>query len=499
MEEYSLKNLQGKLLLLSTILVSGMAFLDGSVVNIAVPVIQEKLNATISEIQWIINAYSLMLSSLILISGSLSDKFGRKKLFLYGIFVFILFSFLNGLSNSSLELIVFRAFQGIGAAMMVPGSLTILNVSFKQSEKGRVIGLWSGFAAGIASLGPFVGGFFTQKFGWQSIFFINIPLGLVAIFLVIKFVRESSDKTSGNIDLIGSIIIFLSLLGISYGLIQSTVAVLLVGIILFIIFIFLQTKIKNPLIPLNIFKSSLVTGANLATLFLYSALSGVGFFLVLNLQQIQHYPPLTAGLGILPLILIITFFSGVGGTIADKIGPRIPMIIGPLLVSIGMLSFIFSSVNANYYINFLPGLLLFGLGMAMVIAPLTKSALSVPHEYSGAASGVNNAIARVAGLLAIALSGAIALSIFSFSLTTSINKISISNSQSQQILKQVDKYGAISVPQAFDQTLRKQTENAIDNSLVYSFRWVIGINALLAFLSAVISFFTIHNTGKLDN
>ncbi len=503
--EYTTKSLEGKLILFATILASGMAFLDGSVVTIAIPSIQEKFHATITGIQWVVNGYSLLLCALILISGALGDRFGRKRIFSYGILLFVLASFLCSISQSITELGLFRAFQGIGGAMMVPGSLSIINSAFAQNVRGRAIGLWSGFAGGVSALGPFVGGYLVQYFGWQSIFYINIPLGILAFIIAIKCIPETKNHESTKIDFIGALLIFLSLLGIAYGLISVSdygwsnpliLASILFGVISFILFLYVEKKVKQPLVPFHIFKSSLVSGANIATLFLYFALSGVIFFLVLNFQQIQHYSPIYSGLGLLPTILLITFLSGPGGTIADKYGPRFSMIVGPLIVSIGMFLLILPSDHANYFISFMPGLVLFGVGMALVIAPLTKSALAVKENYSGAASGVNNAVARIAGLLAVALLGAIIVFLFQQSLTKQITNSAIKRSDKTQIISQENKLAGIDLPKTFSKSEVTIAQTAINSSFIYGFRVIMSINAFLAFLSAVVAFFTIRNKVK---
>jgi EmrB/QacA subfamily drug resistance transporter len=505
MKHVTTKTVEGKLILTATILASGMAFLDGSVVNIAIPTIQNKFGATISDIQWIVNGYMIMLCALLLISGALGDRYGRKRIFAYGIGLFIVASFLCSISHSILQLELFRAIQGIGGAMMVPGSLSIINISFDEKVRGRAIGLWSGFAGGVAALGPLVGGFLVQFWGWQSIFYINIPLGLLALFLTFRYIPESRNDNATKIDLLGTLFIFFSLVGISFGLLSVSnlgwnnpiiLGSIFIGILSFILFIITEKRTKEPLVPFHIFSSSLVTGANLATLFLYFALNAVIFFLVLNFQQIQHYPPIEAGLGLLPSIILITFLSGPGGTIADKIGPRLPMILGPLIVSLGMFLLILPGTNANYFIAFLPALILVGLGMSIVIAPLTKSALSVANNYSGAASGVNNAVARIAGLLAIAILGAIIISLFKGQLADSIHTSRLNQNQQQQIMLQENKLGGITMPQNFSDTSKKIAQNAVDNSFIYGFRYAMGINAFLAFLSAFVSFLTIHNKKK---
>lgn len=505
MNLFKLSTLTGKLILLATILASGMAFLDSTVVGIAIPSIQTNLHADISGIQWIVNSYALMLATLILISGSLCDKFGTKRIFLIGMTLFTLSSFLCGLSASIFQLILFRAIQGIGAAMMVPGSLSIISTSFDSREHGKVIGLWSGISGGVAALGPLLGGYLVQTFSWPSIFFINIPLGILALFITIKYVPATKFHEGHKLDFIGTVLIFLALLGIAYGLISGPITgwnspfilfSLIGGAIMFVLFILWSLKSKEPLVPIDIFKSSLVTGANLATLFLYFALSGVIFFMVLNLQQVQHFNPILAGLALLPTILIITFLSGPAGALSDKIGPRLPMILGPAAVALGMGLLAITGPNANYFIDYLPGLSLFGLGMSFVIAPLTKSALAVEPKYSGSASGVNNAVARVAGLLAVALLGAIVLSFFTNNLTNKIYASNLGNDEKTIILNQKNDLGAISIPRSFSTSSKSIAQDIVEDSFIYGFKWAMGICAFLALLSAIISFFTIHNLKR---
>jgi EmrB/QacA subfamily drug resistance transporter len=499
---FTLSSFRGKMVLLATILASGMAFLDSTVVGIAIPSIQKSLHTDLPGIQWIVNSYTLMLGTLILISGSLGDRFGTKRVFFIGMSLFTLSSFFCGLSNSSFQLTLFRAIQGIGAAMMVPGSLSIISTSFDSKEQGKVIGLWSGISGGVAALGPLIGGYLVQTLSWPSIFFINIPLGILALFITYKYIPSTKFHEGKKLDLIGTILLFFALLGISYGLISGPVVgwnspleylSLIGGFLMFILFVIRSKRSKNPLVPFEIFKSPLVTGSNLVTLFLYFALSGVIFFVVLNFQQVQHYSPIFAGLSLLPAILIISFLSGPAGALSDKIGPRTPMIVGPLIVSVGMASFILPGRQANFFISFLPGLLLFGFGMSFVIAPLTKSALSVEHKYSGSASGVNNAVARIAGLLAVALLGAVVVSVFSGKLSENISKTKLSSVEEQKIISQKNNLGGIVIPRELEEGLRNEAQIAVENSFIYGFRWAMGICALLALLSAIISFTTIKN------
>lgn len=487
-----------KLILLATILASGMAFLDGTVVSIATPVIQKSFHADITQIQWLTNSFALALAALVLVSGSLGDHFGIKKIFSIGILLFTVASMLCSLSSSIDMLIFFRAIQGIGSAMMIPGSLAIINYSFPPERRGRAIGLWSGLSGGVAALGPLVGGYLVQYFSWQSIFFINLPLGALCLFLTWKYVTESKNHESTKLDFLGTIILTLGLFGVCFGLIEGPVfgwinplilSSLVGGILLLLYFINYERKLKNPLIPLEIFKSNLVVGANLVTFFLYFALYGIFFFLALNFQQAQMYGPLIAGLGYLPFILIITFGSGYGGTLADKIGPRLPMIVGPFIVAIAFSLLIIPGSGANYFISFLPALILFGIGMAIVIAPLTKSALSVQEKFSGSASGVNNAISRIAALLAVSILGAVVLTVFRTNLPMRLNQGAMSETEKLNILSQMEKLGAI-------ETTDPASKKMVIDSFIYSFRIAMAACAGLAFLSAFISYLTIKNPKK---
>jgi hypothetical protein len=322
------------------------------------------------------------------------------------------------------------------------------------------------------------------------------------LLITTKFVPESLNPDAGRVDWLGTIVITLGLIGTSFGFIQgpvlgwSSIEILLSligGISAIICFFIIESRVKAPIMPLKIFKNPLVLGANLVTFFLYFALNGVIFFLVLNFQQVQNYSPILSGLGLLPPILIITFFSGKAGSIADKIGARPQMILGPIIVSIGLALFIIPGVGDNYFTHFFPGLILFGSGMALVIAPLTKSALSVHKAYSGSASGVNNAVSRIAAMIAIAALGALMISVFTVNLNGSVNASPLSDDEKSQILIQTNKLGGIDIPEDFSETSRIIAEESVNISFVHGFRWAMGLSSLFAFIGAIISFITIHN------
>jgi EmrB/QacA subfamily drug resistance transporter len=475
----------------------------GSAVIVALPAIQTYFNTNITGIQWVVNAYLLSLSALLLIGGALGDHFGRKRIFIAGIIIFAAGAILSGLSGSVSQLISFQAIQGIGCALMIPQSLAIINSCFAEKDRGKAIGIWAGLSGGIAALGPWVGGTLVETFSWQAVFFMTVPLSIIVIIITVLFIPEIRDKVAHKLDWAGTLLIFLGLLGIAYGLISGPVAgwnsILIIislacGILAIILFILIELRKSEPLVPLHIFRSPSIAGANMVTFLLYFALNGVIFFFALNLQQIQGYSPTIAGIGLLPPIIIITFLAGPAGALSDRIGPRLQMISGPIIVALGIALLITGGTEANYFKHFLPGLMLFGIGMALVIAPLTKSALLVDSRYSGSASGVNNLASRIGGLMAVAILGAIVISSFTTQLNDAINVPGITLEEQNQILSQLDKLGGIIIPNTFDEITEILARKAIRESFVYGFRLAMGVSAALALAGAIISFFTIPGT-----
>lgn len=488
------------LILLTTVLASGMAFLDTSTTNIALPAIQAELNANISTLQWVVTGYSLTLASLLLISGSLGDRFGHKKMFNIGIGFFILFSLLSALSQSTNQLILFQILQGAGAALMIPQSLAIISGSFEENKRGKAIGIWAGLAGAISAMGPLAGGFLVEQFGWQSIFLINLPLGLITLLCSWKFITSQKPTTTSAKHFSHTILVVAGLFGITYGFIKfpelgllnvSVVGPLLFGLISLTIFVWLQKRSTSPLLPLSIFSSPNVLGANLVTLLIYSGLAAMVFLLTLNFQQIQGYSPSIAGLALLPDVLIITLFTGLGGKLADKYGARRFMIVSPLLVAASFVMFTIPGANANFWTTFFPAEILFGFGMAGLIAPLTKSALAVPPEFSGTASGANNAISRIAGVMAIAIIGAITISIFQASFFKSIEKLNVDNETKQELIRRSDKMSGITLPESMTQNDKATINSAIESSFVSGFRWSMIVMAMLALCGSIVSYLTI--------
>ncbi len=503
-----MQNLKTKnsLVLLVTVLASGMAFLDTSTTNIALPAIQSDFNSNISALQWVVTGYSLTLASLLLISGSLGDRFGHKKLFNFGIAAFILFSGLTALSQNTSQLIFLQILQGAAAALMIPQSLAIINSSFAENERGKAIGIWAGLAGAISAMGPLTGGFLVEQFGWQSIFLINVPIGILALFFSWKFIAykqilQKTPKRFGH-----TILIVGGLFTLTYGFIKlpmlglldiQVIISLLLGFAGLASFMWLQKTSKHPLLPLNIFSSPNVLGANIVTLLIYSGLAAMVFLLTLNFQQIQGYSPSMAGLALLPDVLIITLFTGLGGKLADKYGPRPFMIVSPILIGASFVFFMIPGIQANFWTTFFPAEVMFGFGMAGLISPLTKSALTVPSEFSGTASGANNSISRVAGVMAIAVIGAILISIFQAEFIKSVNNLNIDPDIKHELIRNSDKMSGMILPESLDATSKNEVQLAIERSFVEGFRWSMGIMAVLAVLAGIVSYFSIKKKAAV--
>src|SRR6059058_4271632 len=454
----------GRWVLAATTLASSMAFIDGTVVNVALPALQANLNATIVDVQWVIEAYSLLLAALLLVGGSLGDHYGRRRIFLIGTALFALASAWCGLAPNTAQLISARAAQGLGAALLVPGSLAIISSSFPEKERGRAIGTWSGFSAITTAVGPVIGGWLIEHISWRAVFFINIPIALLVIFISLGSVPESSDKESAGLDWRGAIVGTLGLGALVYGLIESSrlgfgdrslIAALAVAIALLALFFIVEARIPHPMLPLSLFRSRMFAGANLLTFLLYGALGGTLFFLPLNLIQVQHYSATAAGAAFLPFILIMFLLSRWAGGLVEKYGSKIPLVIGPLIAACGFGLFMLPGVNAGYWQTFFPAVIVLGLGMAISVAPLTTTVMNaVKSSHAGIASGVNNAISRTAGLLAVAVLGIIIFQAFSGCLDRRIDAIAIPADARQQLNADRIRLAAMQFPSSLDEATR---------------------------------------------
>src|SRR5438132_4083160 len=487
--------LSGRWILAATILASAMAFIDGTVVNVALPALQSSLNATAVDLQWVIEAYSLLLSAFLLVGGSLGDHYGRRRIFLIGVALFACASAACGFAADIGQLIIARALQGLGAALLVPGSLAIISSSFSEKERGRAIGTWSGFSAITAGIGPVIGGWLIEHVSWRAVFFINLPLALLVIAISLRHVAESSDKENTRVDWLGAILAATGLGALVYGLIKSSlvgfadrsvILVLIAAAALLTVFLLIEEKASQPMLPLVLFRLRTFTGANLLTLLLYAALGGTLFFVPLNLIQVQHYSPTAAGAALLPFILIISLLSRWSGGLIVSYGAKLPLVVGPLIAAIGYGLFLFPNFAGNYWTSFFPPIAVLGLGMAISVAPLTTTVMnSVSQNRAGIASGVNNAVARTAGLLAIAVLGIVMLHVFNERLDQRLKESKLPLSISQSLESQRTKLAAIAIPEDQSPATRESIRRAIDQSFVSGFRTIMAIGAVLAVASAV--------------
>jgi EmrB/QacA subfamily drug resistance transporter len=482
-------------ILATTILASSMAFIDGTVVNVALPALQQQLNASLVDVQWVIEAYALFLAALLLVGGAAGDRFGRRRVFLLGVALFAFSSLGCGLAGNVRELVIARAVQGIGGALLVPGSLAIISASFAEHDRGKAIGTWSGATAITAALGPVLGGWLIDHLSWRAVFFINLPLAAAVIAIALRHVPESRNaEAQGKLDWPGALLVTLGLGGVVYALIESSNAgwsqpriltSLLLGIAALTAFIAVEIRQESPMMPTRLFRSSTFTGANLLTFLLYGALGGSLFFVPLNLIQVQGYSTTAAGAAMLPLILLLSILSRWSGGLVDRFGAKVPLVIGPAIAAGGFALFAIPGVGGSYWLTFLPAVVVLGLGMSISVAPLTTTVMnSVDASFSGAASGINNAASRVASLLAVALFGLIMTSMFNRSLHSRLEQAAVAPQVIEAVERQRDKLGAIELPESIDAGDKASARQAIAEGFVYGFQAIMLICAALALASA---------------
>jgi len=482
--------------LATTILGSSLAFVDGSIVNVALPALQREFRATVADVQWVVEAYALMLSALLLVGGAIGDRMGRRRVYAAGVALFAAASAACGVAGSVRQLVVARAAQGIGAALLVPGSLAIISASFPARERGRAIGTWSGFAAIATALGPVVGGWLIEHVSWRWAFFVNLPVAVTVLALLFWRVPESRNPDpAGPLEWAGAGLVTLGLGGIVYGLIESSrlgwavprvSASIAGGAVCMGAFVAVEARTRFPMVPLALFRSPRFTGANLLTLLLYGALGALFFFLPLNLIQVHGYSATAAGAAGLPFILIMALLSRWSGGLIDRFGPTLPLVVGPVFAAVGFALFALPGTGGRYWTTFFPAMVVLGVGMAVTVAPLTTTVMNaVDARQAGIASGINNAVSRSAGLLAVALMSVLVLHAFGRDMDRRLAAMNVGRDVTAALETERVKLAAAEPPANAPASDRAGIRRAVAVAFVAAFRRMALVAAALALLGAL--------------
>jgi EmrB/QacA subfamily drug resistance transporter len=494
-------------MLVASILGSSMAFIDGTVVNVALPVLQKALGATATQVQWVVESYALALAALLLLGGALADKVGRRRIFAVGVALFALASAGCALAPNINWLIATRAVQGLGGALLVPTSLALLGAGFPAERRGQAIGKWSAFSAAAAGVGPVLGGWLIQAASWRWVFWINIPIALAALTIPLRRVPESRDEKARRLDLPGAALATLGLGGLVFGLLEAPrlgldhaalLTGLLGGALTLAVFVLVEERSPEPMVPLDLFRSRTFAGANLLTLLLYAALGGAFFFVPFDLIQVHDYSPAAAGAAMLPLIVLLSLLSSWAGRLADRYGVRRPLIIGPMIAAAGFALLALPGTGGSYWTTFFPGMVVLGLGMSGTVAPLTTAVMtSVGPDRAGVASGINNAVSRTAALLSIAAFGLVAYQRFGRSLAHRMATLGVPFEAREQLWRERGKLAALAIPHSLPDQLRSSLELAVNAAFVDAFRAIMLLAAALAAAACVVAWLLIEPSEKV--
>ncbi|QGJ68970.1 Multidrug resistance protein Stp [Planctomycetales bacterium 10988] len=487
---------------LTTVLGSGLAFIEGSAVNLAVPALQETFGGDVLGPQWVIESYALVLAACMLLGGALCDRWGTRRVFGWGVAIFAAASLWCGIAGSLTNLVIARALQGLGGALLMPGSLALLGNVIARERRGKAIGIWSAFSAVSLGLGLVAGGWLIDNAGWRAIFLINVPPALFILWILRSSVpADKIDPDHDKVDWIGAITATLALTLLTYGIIESSrlgwkdpqVIFSLLGCLpLFVFFFFWESRTRDPMLPLALFQDRNFTGANLLTLLIYSSLGASLLFMPMNFLQIQHYTATQAGLAILPFVFIMAFVSQYIGKIVDKVGARILLTVGPTIAGLGYFLLVIPGTDAHYWRDLFPAIFLQGIGMSMTVTPLVTTVLSAaPTSELGIASGINNAASRLAMVLSVAIAGPIAIAVFGMDLQKDLEKIGVSETIKQEILEKQTDLAAIELPTDLPESQAEAVNATIADAFIASFRAIMILSGGIAILGVVLAYFMI--------
>lgn len=498
---------EGRWVLLATVLASSMSFLDSTVVNVVLPTLQREFGAELTSVAWVVDAYVLTLTAFILLGGSFGDIFGRRRALRLGLVVFTTGSLLCGFAPTLLMLDIARAVQGLGGALLVPSSLAILTASFDRSERGKAVGLWASLAGIGGAVGPLAGGLLVDAISWRGIFFLNLPIAVIVLVIALPKVPESRDVgAERRIDLAGATIAVVFLAGLTFALIEGsklgwTSPAVLTGFAAgglgFVAFLTTERRSRQPMVPLSIFANRTFSAVNVATLLIYAALAGASLYLVLDVQQGRGFSAVAGGASLLPVTGTLLIGSPIAGRLADRVGPRVPMTIGPVVAGIGLTLAAATAHVPSYWTSVLPSVMVFAVGLALTVAPLTTAVLSaLGPEHAGIASGVNSALSRFGGLVAVAILPALSLAGFTHGLEQRLATTSFDPAVRAAVLAERAEQGALSPPAQLLVGEREQIQDAVRAAFADGFRWVMLVCASLLFVGAAISFVALTPVGR---